>query len=96
MSSKYSQKKSQPPPRSSRKETRRSDWSQETYSAISVDDNDRKTSGRRKSNRGSRRLTILGAVAGGFLGHKIGDGKLGAITGAAIGAFGLRELGRRT
>lgn len=51
----------------------------------------------KKSRRGSRRLTIIGAVAGGFLGHKIGGGnKLVLIARAAIGACGLRELGRRT
>lgn len=35
-------------------------------------------------------------IVGGFLGHKVGDGKLASTTGAAIGAYSIRELGRRT
>jgi len=77
----------------------RSDSSQPTLSTLSTDDIDyRKTSGRKKkSKRGSLRLTIIGAVTGGYLGHKIGGGdKLALMAGAAIGAYGLRELDRRT
>ena len=67
-----------------------SDWNQQTYSTTSVDDGyDWK-----KPKRNSRRLALLGAIAGAFLGHKVGDGKLASIAGAAIGAYGFRELGR--
>lgn len=100
MSSKYSQRtfiatRAEDPQRS-KDQSYTSEWNH--YDLNADDVVPKRSSSRRsrkKAKQGSLGVTILGAIAGGFLGHRMGDGdKLASIAGAAIGAYSLRRVDR--